>query len=316
MLLAGAVLAILLAACGASEWMTNPNQTASVLGGTSTSVQGGADGSYQGTIEIIENVASQVTVFQQGTSVIDASNSHQGYVMVSQSGTDHRLKVQIVKDEVKYNYDLNNQGIYEAFPLQMGDGTYTIRIMQNKEGNSYFELYSATIEVTLDSEFSPFLVPNQYVNYDKTSKAVRKSFDLCSTVSTDVEKLAVLYQWMTAHVTYDKEEAETVQSGYLPVVDEVLETQKGICFDYAALLAAMLRVQGIPTKLVVGTVSEDDLNHAWNEVYLEEAGWITVKLAVDGDEWELVDATFGASQGDSVAQYIGDGTFYTSLKVY
>ena len=38
----------------------------------------------------------------------------------------------------------------------------------------------------------------------------------------------------------------------LPSVDETLKTKKGICFDYAALMTAMLRSQGIPTKLEIG----------------------------------------------------------------
>lgn len=109
--------------------------------------------------------------------------------MVAQSGTDKRLKVQIIKGDVKYNHDLNNSGNFEAFPLQMGSGQYTVRIMQNKEGNSYFELFSAVIDVTLDSEFSPFLCPSQYVNYNSNSAVVQKSMDLCYYASSDTEKL-------------------------------------------------------------------------------------------------------------------------------
>ena len=109
--------------------------------------------------------------------------------MVAQSGTDKRLKVQIIKGDVKYNYDLNNSGNFEAFPLQMGSGQYTVRIMQNTEGNSYFELFSAVIDVTLDSEFSPFLCPSQYVNYNSNSAVVQKSMDLCYYASSDTEKL-------------------------------------------------------------------------------------------------------------------------------
>lgn len=280
------------------------------------SVQSGEDGVYSGPIEIVENQASNITVFQQDGSTIDASNSRLGYVMVAQSGVEQRLKVQIIKDDVKYNYDLNNDGTFEAYPLQLGDGSYTVRITQNKEGNSYFELFSAVIDVKLDSEFSPFLCPNQYVNYNGQSDAVKKSMDLCYYAESDIEKLAVVYQWIIEHVDYDMQKAETVQSGYLPVVDEILTEKKGICFDYAALLATMLRAQGIPTKLVVGTVSEDDLNHAWNEVYLKNMGWVTVKLKFEGNQWELADPTLDASSGNEFSKYIGNGDFYTSLRFY
>lgn len=279
-------------------------------------VQAGTDGIYTGSIDIVENTAPQTVVYKQNGSCIDASNSSKGYVMVAQSGTDKRLKVQIIKGDVKYNYDLNNSGNFEAFPLQMGSGQYTVRIMQNKEGNSYFELFSAVIDVTLDSEFSPFLCPSQYVNYNSNSAIVQKSMDLCYYASSDTEKLIVLYNWITDNISYDKQKAETVQSGYLPSPDEILTTKEGICFDYAAVLAAMLRVQGIPAKLVVGTVSKNDLNHAWNEVYLENEGWVTVKIHFEGSDWQLMDPTFDASGSGSLSRYIGDGDFYTSLKVY
>ncbi len=304
-LFAAVLCAVLLASCGAS------GPKASEL----VSVEAGADGSYTGTVEILENTAPGDVVYQRNGSMIDASNASQGYVMVAQSGVTNRLKVQIAKEDVRYNYDLNNQGEWEAFPLQMGDGTYTIRIMQNKEDNLYFELFSAQITVTLDSEFAPYLCPNQFVCYDSSSAVVRKSMDLCSNAQTDIEKLAVVYRWITKNISYDTPKAESVQSGYLPEVDAILDSKKGICFDYASVMAAMLRAQGIPTKLVVGTVSERDLNHAWNEVYLQNVGWVTVRIYFEGNQWQRMDPTFEAS-GASFAKYIGDGSMYTSLKFY
>lgn len=271
---------------------------------------------YGGTISITENVASGKKVYQKNGSSIDVSNASQGYVMVKQTGVSKRLKVQIVKDDKKYNYDLNNNGTYEAFPLQMGEGSYKIRIMQNKEGNTYFELYSATIDVKFDQVNAPFLCPSQYVNYNSNSAAVKKAFDLCVNAKTDVEKLTAIYSWIISNVKYDTQKAATVQTGYLPNVDDTLNTKKGICFDYAALMAAMLRSQGIPTKLICGTVSAADLNHAWNEVYLEGQGWVTVRIYFKGSEWERMDATFAASGGANIEQYIGNGSNYTSLRVY
>ncbi len=300
------------------EDMDTPLSNGGTAGGNagSSSVTAGADGSYTGTINIIENKAPGTTVYQKNGSVIDVSNASKGYVMVKQSGVTQRLKVQIVMGDKKYNYDLNNSGNYEAFPLQMGNGTYKIRIMQNKEGNTYFELFSAQIDVTLDSSFAPFLAPSQYVNYNASSATVKKAFDLCSNATTDVEKLTIVYNWIIQNITYDTQKAATVQSGYLPNVDSILQSKTGICFDYAAVMAAMLRSQGVPTKLVVGTVSAADLNHAWNEVYLEGKGWVTVRLYFEGSAWERMDPTFGASGNANIEQYIGNGSNYTTLRIY
>ena len=49
--------------------------------------------------------------------------------------------------------------------------------------------------------------------------------------------------------------------GYLPDVDDVLASQTGICFDYAAVMASMLRCERIPTRLEVGYMG--DVYHAW-----------------------------------------------------
>ena len=89
-----------------------------------------------------------------------------------------------------------------------------------------------------------------------------------------------IYNYVVDNLTYDYEKAATVQSGYLPNVDLTLATQKGICFDYASLMTAMLRAQDIPTKLVIGYTGQ--LYHAWISVYLPEQGWIDNIIYFDG----------------------------------
>ena len=298
------------------EYIVDENVALSAASGSGNSGSSATGGTYTGTISIVENIAPGTQVFSKNGSAIDVSNASQGYVMVKQSGVSKRLKVQIVMGDKKYNYDLNNAGNFEAFPLQMGNGNYKIRIMQNKEGNSYVELFSAQINVTLDNSNAPFLCPSQYVNYSASSAAVKKSFDLCVGASGDVDRLKAIYTWIIDNISYDTQKAETVQTGYLPKVDDTLSTKTGICFDYASLMACMLRAQGIPTKLVIGTVSPKDLNHAWNEVYLKGVGWVTVRLYFSGNKWERMDATFGASGNQNIEDFIGNGENYTALRIY
>jgi len=105
-----------------------------------------------------------------------------------------------------------------------------------------------------------------------------------------------------------------VPSGYVPVPDETMNTGMGICFDYASLAASMLRSQGIPTKLIFGYVAPDDLYHAWNMVYTEESGWITVEFKVSEESWNRVDLTFSANGSD--AKFIGNGENYADVYEY
>ena len=91
---------------------------------------------------------------------------------------------------------------------------------------------------------------------------------------------------------------------------------KGICFDYAALMAAMLRSQNVPVKLVVGYTG--GAYHAWINVYSEKDGWIEGKVYFDGKEWKLMDPTFASSgkSSDNIMAYIGNGSNYTAKYLY
>lgn len=271
---------------------------------------------HTGPIDIRTPEASGTVVYAENGATIDASHIADGYVMVKYSGSASKVKVQMVTPGRTYNYDLNTSGRYEVFPLQAGDGTYKVRIMRNISGSNYSELYSVTFRVALSSVYAPFLYPNQYVSYTAASAAVQKSFDLCAGASGDLAKIEAVYRYVTEHVKYDTAKANSVTSGYLPDVDETLRTNKGICFDYAALVTAMLRAQNIPTKLVIGTVSPGNLSHAWNLVYTKEKGWLSIRIYFEGGTWKLMDATFGASMGQGIDDYIGNGSNYTELRLY
>jgi len=275
-----------------------------------------AEGGYDVSGRMGKFAAASKSIKTSGGGSIDIGNTAEGYVRVAQTGSKNRLKVQIIGNDRTYNYDLNTDGDFEVFPIQSGDGEYTIRIMKNVSGNKYTQLYSVKTEVKLADPLNPFLYPSQYVDYDKDSEVVKKAAELCKGLTGDIEKVAAVYSWIVDNIDYDSSKAQTVKSGYLPDPDQTLKDKKGICFDYAALMAAMLRSQGVATKLICGTVSEADLNHAWNEVYLEGKGWVTVKVYFEGHAWERMDPTFAASGNSDIEKYIGDGNNYTGLRAY
>ena len=105
-----------------------------------------------------------------------------------------------------------------------------------------------------------------------------------------------------------------MQSGYLSDPDSTMSTGKGICFDYAVLAAAMLRSQGIPTKMVFGYVAPNGIYHAWNMFYTKETGWVTVSFSVNKETWTRLDLTFSANGADSA--FIGNGTNYADVYYY
>lgn len=249
---------------------------------------------------------------------IDASNTADGYVMIRYlESTTARLKVIVTGPSgVKYYYNLKNDGAYEVFPLSDGSGAYTFQVCKNVKDTSYSISYSATVDVALKDEFAPFLLPNQYVNYTADSKVVAKAAELTAGSGTTLEKIQAVYNYVVENISYDKELAASVQSGYLPDVDAVLAKGKGICFDYAAVMTAMLRSQGIPCKLVVGDAGT--VYHAWINAWSETEGWLDGVIYFDGRDWKLMDPTFASSanSSESILEYIGNGSNYKAKYLY
>lgn len=261
---------------------------------------------------------SGVNVYSNAGAAVDYSNLSEGFASVKYTGgKDVRIKVQVVKTGgTTYTYNLNNKGSYETFPLVEGDGSYTIRVFENTSGTKYAQVLSCALELKLRNEFLPFLYSNQYVNFTSESKVVAKAAELTEGKTTDLDKLTAVYEFVINNFTYDYERAKTVTSGYLPVVDDVLAQKKGICFDYAAVMSAMLRSQNIPCKLVVGYAGT--VYHAWINVYISGMGWIEKAIYFDGTSWKLMDPTFASSAKSSPAimKYIGDGSNYTQKYAY
>jgi transglutaminase-like putative cysteine protease len=262
--------------------------------------------------------ASGKEVKQNEKASVDASNTKDGYVMVKYTaGGQAGIKVRITgPSSVAYSYNLNSGGSYEVFPLSDGNGEYLIGVYKNVSGTQYATEYTTNLKVNLSDTSAPFLLPNQYVNYNEDTQAVKMSAELTADVNTTLEKVHKIYNYVISNFTYDKQLAATVKSGYLPDLDKVWNKKSGICFDYAATMTAMLRSQGIPSKLVVGYTSE--AYHAWISVYTTETGTVASVIHFDGKNWKLMDPTFASSSksSESIMKYIGDGKNYSAKYHY
>lgn len=259
--------------------------------------------------------APGTAVQQNDSAIIDYSNASSGYVMVQfTASTSSRLKVQVV-NTTTYTYNLK-PGRWEAFPLSDGSGSYQITIYQNVVDSKYAAVLSASVYASLNNEFEPFLHSNQYVNYDAAPNAVSMAAYLTGGISDTLGKVEAVYDYVVQNISYDTALASSVTTGYLPVLDNVMATKRGICFDYAALMTGMLRSQGVPCKLVVGYAGS--AYHAWISVWVEGSGWVDGVIWFDGYAWQRMDPTF-ASSGNSSADilaYIGNGANYSSKYFY
>lgn len=179
--------ASLLVACGGSSGGSggsgDPNSGESTTSGPAYSVPGSV-----ALVTFNEGAA------QTGNEcAIDTSQLAQGVVGAS-ARSDARLKFQVVKGEMSYNYDLPGDGTPIIVPINMGDGPYTFRVMQNTSGNNYVELFSVIENVNLSSETAPFLVPNMFVNYNESSAVVAKARELAQGAANQGDVVRNIYQ--------------------------------------------------------------------------------------------------------------------------
>ena len=254
-------------------------------------------------------------------AVIDHSNKHDGYVIVKMlDDLVNNMRVLITSPcGREYIYDISADK-QEVFPLSKGNGLYTIGVFEHVENDIYTQILLASIDVDLKDEFAPFIRPNRYVDYNKDSMIVKKAAELTKEIDCFFAAVEAIFLFVVDHVEYDYEFANVVEFDYLPDLDDVLEQGKGICFDMAALTVAMLRSQGIPTKLIMGDYDDDLLDysyHAWVSVFSKENGWIANWISFHGDTWNILDPTLASRAGlDIASQAINNDSEYKAMFVY
>ena len=269
-------------------------------------------GSRDNTPRVLRATADGITAYEDDQIAVDISNISSGYFMIEYKGSNEKPKLQVTGPEaVTYTFDIH--GGEETIPFTQGSGTYQIAAYEHIGDGKYAQLCAVTVDADIGNEYSPYLYPNQYVNFNENSEVVKLGEELAYTADSDLDVVSDVYNYLISNITYDTDLAANVTSGYLPDPDATIASHTGICFDYAAVMASMLRSQQIPTRLEIGYAG--DAYHAWVSTYIDETGWVNGIVEFDGTDWELMDPTLAASQGEkALKSFIGDGSNY--VKVY
>ena len=286
------------------------------------SAGGGGSGGYRwqprtSAAELLVPSADGTTTYQNqdGSIVLDMSHTENGYLMIKDTNAK-KVQIQITNPNGEtWPYPLKEGGSFEALPLTCGNGKYSVKVLENISGDQYAVGLSQDFSVELKDEFQPFLYPNQYTDYSSGSEVVKLGEKFAGEVKSDLRYVESVYNYVISNIAYDEQLAESTPVNYIPDPDQTLETGKGICFDYASLMTALLRSQRVPTKLVTGYSGK--AYHAWVSVYLENRGWVDHIICFDGKKWTLMDPTLGANNDEKeVKKYVGDGSHYTEKYVY
>lgn len=245
---------------------------------------------------------------------IDESHTDEGYFMAGYKGNAKKAKMQVVTPK-KMTYTYTFRKGMETFPLTGGAGSYEIKVFEYVAEDKYSQSYYQVMKVPKVSSYAPYLYPNQYVNFNPKTKTIQEGAKLAEGCKDDLEVVGKVYHYVVDKIEYDKTKAKNVESGYIPSVDKVLEKGSGICFDFACVMATMLRTQDIPTRLEIGYAG--DIYHAWVSTYIKGVGWIDGIVHFDGKDWTLMDPTLAAASGTgNPKDYLKDNDTYTVKYVY
>ena len=235
---------------------------------------------------IVDNIPSGIDVLKRDGVELDYSNINDGYVMARYTGNDYRgTIIRLNKDDKQIHYSLSGQGNdWTTFPIH-ASGKYFIEIGLETNPDRYHFANKQEVDVELTSHISPYIRPNFKCPYNEESAVIKftQNFLDAKNIYSDEDVIYELIDWFKKsdlQYDYEKKERFSSERKMFPHMapDEVIETGKGLCGDFSALLCAMLRSQNIPAKLIWGRNDAEDKRHGWVSVY-------------HNDEWNDYDPT-------------------------
>jgi len=250
---------------------------------------------------IIATIAlAGVIAHAQPSVTFNKDNVSKGIVGIKYTNaTAKKSKVLIQFKDIKYQYNIKSSDAFVYFPLQLGNGQYTIGVYEQIEDTKYASVATETVNLMLDDSSKVYLASIQLINWTDKMNTVTLAKELTKSKKKEEDKVEVCYEYMVQQFKYDFAKLKSLQYDYVPVIDEVLKKKLGICYDYSAVFASMLRSMGIKTKLVMGYTPNVKEYHAWNEVYV-------------GGKWVVVDTTYDSQMYQAKIKY----TFEKPAKDY
>lgn len=120
-------------------------------------------------------------------------------------------------------------------------------------------------------EFREFLEPETLIESDDPV-LVAKAREITSGSKNSWEAACRLSEWVAEEIGYEIPGASARQT---------YDSRKGECGAHSRLLTALCRAVGIPARLATGCMYTPLYGgsfgqHAWNEIYMGDAGWIMV----------------------------------------
>lgn len=160
------------------------------------------------------------------------------------------------------------------------DGIYTVRVLKHKEGTKYSRVFETQVVV---EGCKGYLGSSEIVDFEENQTFLNsENIQQILTNAEDWQIAQAAFKYLDKNWTYNYDRMNSVKSWYVPNTDNNDADKSGICYDYAAAYASIMRKAGIQTKVIFGYVQTKNgpVYHAWNEINLYGT-------------WYMVDACWG-----------------------
>ena len=185
----------------------------------------------------------------------------------------------------EYHYMIDLDPDLNWFPLQHGNGRYTVKVLEESSPgtNKYYTRSTGWVDVDMAEPLDVFLASNFYMEWDRDMPCIQAADSLCAGLPSDAAKAEALWGVIVKDYVYDYELAANVKYNYTPSLMGIYISRKGICFGLTSLYNSQLRSQGIRAKMLHGIVNAYGAYHAWSEVMLD-GEWRHVDITNDTGE--------------------------------
>lgn len=241
-------------------------------------------------INLVEPISSakttghtfQVSGFIDQEAVLSAQTTHL-YVQ-TQKGEDRSLEVIPIHDYIFNDY----------FHLRFGPGSYEVSISVPEittTKNDYFRYYEvAKFEIISSAEQDKRdILPSRGIESD-SPQIIELANSLTKGKTSELEKSKAIYDFVTKNISYDVDKFQNDDFNWDDSALKTLNSQTGVCQDYAYLTIALLRASNIDARFVEGYTTD---RHAW------------VEAKVD-NRWLTMDPTWGAGYLNDNKEFIAN----------
>ncbi|SDC07781.1 transglutaminase-like domain-containing protein [Shouchella lonarensis] len=206
------------------------------------------------------------------------------YKFVFQNRRSHQMKLWLsdlpIHPHQTTNVCLENRKADEIVPVDIAGNRLSYYALA--PGETIEKVYEITVKTRDEGHDIPTLSTEERNYYLRSSTFIQINEEICQLAKevcaeliADEEKARALFDYVRLSFHYKHPPKERGNLAFLRL-------KQGDCGEFSFLYASLCRAVNIPCRVVFGAwaVGKGLHAHAWNEVYLEESGWVPVDLSM------------------------------------